>query len=90
MTKRSTKKRQRTYWAITHKYPNGFFKAGIVNNSNWGESCDVIAYHEHFKTPYGQELDSQRHLSVDEALNMIHALAGAVSYYVENKKKKEL
>ena len=84
------KKKQRTHWVVRHRYPNGFFKAGVVNNTKYGKSFDVIAYHEYCRTFYGEELEALRHLSVDEALDMIHALAGAVSYYVERKKGKKL
>lgn len=84
------KKRQRTTWIKTHKFPNGFQRAGVVSNTKIGKPHDVIAYEEWWVDFNGVEHYALRHMSVDEALNNINCLSQAVSHYVEVKKNKQL
>ena len=83
--------KQHTYWVMTHSYPNGHFRAGVVSNTKIGAEFDVIAYEDDFSNwKTRKRTTSLRHVSVDEALAVISTLARAVSYYVETKKDKKL
>ena len=90
------KKRQRTWWVLTHKYPNGFVRGGIVKNSRLGTKFDVIAFEDYMKNPKEEKFQIIRHYSIDEALTHIDVLMRAVQIYLEkfkpisNRKLKEI
>jgi len=89
-------KRQRTWWVLTHKYPNGFVRGGIVKNSRLGTKFDVIAFEDYMEYPNKEKLQMIRHYSIDEALAHIDVLMRAVQIYLEkfkpisNRKLKEI
>jgi len=89
-------KKQRTWWVLTHKYPNGFVRGGIVKNSKLGTKFDVIAFEDYMELPNKEKLQIIRHYSIDEALAHIDVLMQAIQIYLEkfkpitNKKLKEI
>lgn len=81
-----SKRRQRTWWVLTHRYSNGFVRGGIVKNSKLGTRFDVIAFEDYIKYPNEEELQIIRHYSIDEALAHIDVLMRAIQIYLEKFK----
>jgi len=79
-------KRQKTWWVLTHKYPNGFVRGGIVKNSKLGTKFDVIAFEDYLEFSNGKKLKIIRHYSIDEALAHIDVLIRAIQIYLEKFK----
>lgn len=87
--------KKKTKWLVTHKYPNGFERFGVIYN-NYPTKHDVIAYEEYSKNPkekrkgFEKELYAYREITIDEAAMIISGLGEAIRYYAEIVKDKKL
>ena len=71
-------KKQRTTWLMTHEYPNGYVRAGIVRRSSIGDpKIDVIAWEENFKSKY-LERHQVTHMTIKEAVSHATCILVAV------------